>query len=169
MEGCVCRKLPPWPPHHPSFGGGWGTSTFFTSYIYSPAAVGGGRFTRAFMRPPVGPGAPPLYGGPGHGSDFPYKVGHPDWPRDPVRAVLAHSNPLFHTLCSTSLSRPPFSFRCCPVLCLPRPPLLLFSVAVPTPPIRPNTPQQCPVPHRGLPRTAHQTFTGTPPGLYLDL
>ena len=178
------QEAPAVAPAPPQFWGG-GDLDLLHSYIYSPAAVGGGRLTRAFSRPPVGPGAPPLYGGPGHGSDFPYKVGHPDLPRGPVNAVFVHSNPvhsnpLFHPFCSTSLSRSPFFVA--PFFVSPAPPLL----CAPWPCPHPNTPQYTPVhPSNapcltaaspglstrhlpGLPRSLPGPLTGTP-GLYLDL
>lgn len=105
-----------------------------------------------------------MYGGPGHGSDFPYKVGHPDWPRGPVHAVLVHSNPLFHTLCSTSLSRPPFLFPLLP--CSLSPPTPLLSVLrgrAHTPIHTPIRPSNAPRLTAASPQAANQTFTGTPP------
>lgn len=155
MEGCVCRKLPPWPPHHPRFGGGEDLDLLH-SYIYSPAAAGGTRFTRAFVCPPVGPGAPPLYGGPGRGSDFPYKVGHPGLARGPVNAVFVHPTPLFRLFVPPLCPAPSL---CCPVLCLFPLPL----VSVPTPPTTPIHPD-----HPCRPNNA-PCFTAASPGLYPDL
>lgn len=167
------QEAPAVAPAPPQFWGG-GDLDLLHSYIYSPAAVGGDRLTRAFSRPPVGPGAPPLYGGPGHGSDFPYKVGHPDLPRGPVNAVFVHSNPvhsnpLFHPFCSTSLSRSPFFVA--PFFVSPDPPSFVLRGRAHTP-IHPNTPQCTPTMPRASPRPPPDCqpdiYRGSP-GLYLDL
>lgn len=163
----VTERLPAWhgrmrlqeapavAPAPPQFWGG-GDLDLLHSYIYSPAAAGGTRFTRAFVCPPVGPGAPPLYGGPGRGSDFPYKVGHPGLARGPVNAVFVHPTPLFRLFVPPLCPAPSL---CCPVLCLFPLPL----VSVPTPPTTPIHPD-----HPCRPNNA-PCFTAASPGLYPDL
>lgn len=108
------------------------------------------------------PGRPLCMGGPGMD-----RISHTKWATQ-IGPVAQCMQSLFTpTLCSTPFvpplcPAPPFSFRCCPVLCLPRPPSFLFSVAVPTPQY---TPQYAPAMPRASPRPPPRPPTRHSPGL----
>lgn len=151
MEGCVCRKLPPWPPHHPSFGGvgdldllhflhilsggGWGRP----AYPCIHASAGGSR------------GAPFVWGARAW-IGFPIQSGPPrlaPWPSacSPCSLQPSVPHPLFHLFVP-----PPLSLSAVALFFVsPDPPPFCSPWPCPHPNTHPNTPQQCPAPHRGLP------------------
>ena len=171
MEGCVCRKLPPWPPHHPSFGGvgdldllhflhilsggGWGRP----AYPCIHASAGGSR------------GAPFVWGARAW-IGFPIQSGPPrlaPWPSacSPCSLQPSVPHPLFHLFVP-----PPLSLSAVALFFVsPDPPPFCSPWPCPHPNTHPNTPQQCPAPHRGLPpgRQPDIHRDSPPPGLYLDL